>query len=287
MQLSNLLSAAMLAYVASGAALPDHGEDSSPSPSSSGSASAAAGSDAASPSGGAAAPATGADYQPAVSCRNNICYSAVVPSATVRSGSGPVWFQIYAPTTFSWVGMGTGSSMSDANMFLIYQDGNGNVTVSHRQATGHTMPTVPANDNVQITLLPGSGVQNNFMVANFRCDNCTTWKQSQSLNLTAAGTPMVGAWREGDALDSTDVEEAIGVHTGNVRMFSFDLSTAQKSTPGNPFVGQFAAPAELSVGGANNTNDASDDEGAAVGQFSFLPSGVVAAAIVTGLSLLL
>src|SRR6478609_1861846 len=79
----------------------------------------------------------------AVNCRNNICYSAVVPEATAKSGSGAVYFQIYAPTTFAWVAMGTGSSMADSNIFVIYQDGKGNVTLSNRQTSGHTMPQVP------------------------------------------------------------------------------------------------------------------------------------------------
>jgi hypothetical protein len=175
--------------------------------------------------------------------------------------------------------------MVDSNMFIIYQDGNGNVTLSHRQASGHTMPTVPANSNVQTTLLAGSGVSNGFMTANFRCDNCTTWKQTESLTFTSSGTPMVGAWREGESLDSTDVEETFGVHTGNIRSFTFDLSSAQKSTAGNPFVGQFSAPAEAS-GGANNTDSGDDDaEDAGVGKFSFLSGSVAVAAIVTVLSL--
>ncbi|KAL2205170.1 CBD9-like protein [Sarocladium strictum] len=286
MKFTTLLSAATLAYAGSVAAQAhdhtdgthEHSDSTSPSGESL-PATGGAGDSTLPSSGGAASPATGdSDFVPSVSCRNNICYSAVVPSATVRSGSGPVWFQIYAPTTFSWVGMGTGTSMADSNMFLIYQDGNGNVTLSHRQASGRVPPTVPANDVVTMTLLEGSGVSDGFMVANFRCDNCTTWKQSESLDFTSEGTPMVGAWSEGDSLDSTDVEESIGKHTGSVRSFAFNLTAAQKSTAGNPFVGANAVPAEISGGGAaNGTDEDGDDEGAASGRYAFLSTGVAAA----------
>lgn len=51
------------------------------------------------------------------------------------------------------------------------------------------------------------------------------------------------------------------------------------------FIGQFSAPAELSVGGANNTDNAGGSDSAGVGKFSFLSGSVTAAAIVTGLSL--
>ncbi|KAG9253651.1 uncharacterized protein F5Z01DRAFT_151873 [Emericellopsis atlantica] len=269
MQLLNYLPVALLAYATGVAAVPDHdsGDNSSSTEDSA------------------------ADFTPAVNCRNDICYSAVVPEATANSESGPIWFQIYAPTKFAWVGLGTGTQMADANMFIIYQDGNGNVTLSHRQASGHTMPQVPADSSVTTTLLPGTGVSDGFMVANFRCTNCTTWKSGESLDFTSAGTPMIGAWQEGDPLDSTDVEEKIGQHTGSPRIFSLDLSTAIKSTAGNPFVDQFAVPE-----GASNSSSADGDSGddttggdgesAGVGKFS-LVSGGVAAAIMMGLSLLM
>lgn len=292
MKFTNLVSMATLAYAGSVAA---YGYDSvkpvdaqpqeneSTSPSSGGSASPQDGT--------TTAPSAGdSDFQPAVNCRNDICYSAVVPATTARSRSGPVWFQIYAPTTFSWVAMGTGSSMADSNMFIVYQDGNGNVTLSHRQASGRTMPQVPTDTDVTTTLLAGSGVRNGFMIANFRCDNCTTWKSSQTLDFTSTGTSMIGAWQQGDSLDSTDVDESIGKHTGSPRAFSFDLSAAQKSSAGNPFIGAFAVPEEVANGGANNTDEDDgddDDEGAAAGRSGLLSGSVAIAAVLTAMSLVL
>lgn len=96
---------------------------------------------------------------------------------------------------------------------------------------------------------------------------------------------MVGAWSEGEPLDSTDVDESISKHTGSVRSFAFNLTAAQKSTAGNPFVGANAVPAEISGGGAANNTDNDDDEGAASDKYAFLSTGVAAAVLMTGLSL--
>lgn len=185
--------------------------------------------------------------------------------------------------------MGTGSSMADSNIFVIYQDGKGNVTLSNRQTTGHTMPQVPENGGAKTQLLAGSGVSNGIMVANFRCDNCGSWKQNEALDFSAKGTPMIGAWQQGDSLDSTDVDARIGKHTGSPRIFSLDLSKAQVSTAGNPFVGDHAIPAPLS----ENTTEAGGDGGdaggnggsAGVGRSALLSSSVVLAVLFSSLSL--
>jgi hypothetical protein len=215
---------------------------------------------------------------PVVSCRNNICYSLVVPETTVSSGNGSIYFQIYAPTTFSWVALATGTSMSNANMFIMYQDGNGNVTISPRQASGHSMPTVPSTGAAELELLDGSGVSNGFMVANVRCDNCESWKGTESLDFTSEGADMVGAWSEGDALNSTDVDARIGIHTGNLRPFTANLTQASIAdwSGGNPFVGANAVPAELS---GNTTTDGGDDGSVgSANTASFIGSAMVALA---------
>ncbi|KAH7323256.1 hypothetical protein B0I35DRAFT_427370 [Stachybotrys elegans] len=222
---------------------------------------------------------------PAVSCRNNICYSWVVPETTASSESGPVYFQIVGPTTFSWIGMGTGTGMADGNMFLIYQDGQGNVTVSHRQASGHSMPMPPQTGAAEMELLSGSGVQDGWMIANIRCDNCATWKSTMALNFTSAGTPMFGAWMEGDSMDSTDPAARIGKHTGNVRIFDLDLASAQVATAGNPFVGPLALPANLTGGAAGNATGGADDDSASTRTSAMLATSVGLAALVAAFQL--
>lgn len=67
-----------------------------------------------------------------------------------------------------WVGLGQGSSMSGANIFIMYTDSSGsNVTVSPRLGTGHSQPNY--NSDAKITLLDGTGVSNGKMVANVKC----------------------------------------------------------------------------------------------------------------------
>lgn len=110
-------------------------------------------------------------------------------------------------------------------MFLIYQDGNGNVTLSRRSCSGHNMPQYRKNS--QGELIGRSGVSNGTMVANIRCGDCT--------NLDLSGTnSWIAAWKKGNALDSTDLSETIQEHDG-YSSFSIDLAKATFNTPGNPF----------------------------------------------------
>lgn len=71
---------------------------------------------------------------------DNICYSIAVPTSSASSNSGNIYFQLKAPTSYSWVALGTGSQMAGASIFVMYQDGNGNVTISPRLGTAHSQP---------------------------------------------------------------------------------------------------------------------------------------------------
>ncbi|CAI4216318.1 unnamed protein product [Parascedosporium putredinis] len=68
------------------------------------------------------------------------CMSVAVPQVSAQSGSGNLYFQMEALDTYTWVAVGTGSFMSGSNIFVLYQDGNGNVTVSTRSGTGAACP---------------------------------------------------------------------------------------------------------------------------------------------------
>jgi hypothetical protein len=81
----------------------------------------------------------------------------------------PVYLQITGPSSYAWIGMGTGSAMAGSKMLIVYQSANGqNVTLSGRSGSGHVMPQ--ADDSVKATLLEGSGIVNGQMVANIRCE---------------------------------------------------------------------------------------------------------------------
>ncbi len=104
---------------------------------------------------------------------SDVCYSLNIPEVTAKFGSGDVYMQISGPTSYSWIGLGQGDSMGGANMFLIYTNGEGNVTVSPRLGRDEIEPLHDTYANV--SLLAGSGVANGRMVANIICSNCDHW----------------------------------------------------------------------------------------------------------------
>jgi hypothetical protein len=95
---------------------------------------------------------------------SGICYTVNVAA----DASKDLFFQISAPTSMAWVGLGQGSGMSGSNIFVIYADAAGtNVTLSPRLGTGEQEPM---SDNTAIvSLLGGSMVSNGMMVANVKC----------------------------------------------------------------------------------------------------------------------
>lgn len=155
-----------------------------------------------------------------------MCFKWGVPEASASSGSGSVYFQIEAPSSYQWVGLGIGSRMSGAEMFIVYQDGSGNVTLSTRVGSGHTQPRYSQRDGVE--LLEGSGVVDDKIVANIRCTDC------EKLELGGTNT-WIAAWREGDSLDSNSPLANIQVHDDN-GSFEVDFAQATISSDANPFV---------------------------------------------------
>lgn len=102
------------------------------------------------------------------SANNDISYQVSIPAATAQTGNGDYFFQMTGPITNQWISLGVGSSqMKGALMFVMYQDGNGNVTVTPRLGVGNVMPLLYPSATLE--LLEGSGVTGNMMTANVRC----------------------------------------------------------------------------------------------------------------------
>lgn len=181
----------------------------------------------------------------------SICYQVGVPSTTASSGSGNIYFQISAPTTYQWVALGTGTQMRGSNIFIMYQDGQGNVTVSPRPGTGHQQPEYDASTASQITLLAGSGVNGDTMVANVQCANCQSWSGG-TLDVASSGSSWIGAWKEGSSLASTSASEAISYHDAH-SSFNLDLSQASIESDSNPFVGAAATTPTPSSGSSGSS----------------------------------
>ena len=60
--------------------------------------------------------------------------------------------------------------MAGARVFVMYADGNGNVTISARDGgQGHVQPLLDEGLQSGVTLLAGSGIVGDRMIANVRC----------------------------------------------------------------------------------------------------------------------
>jgi hypothetical protein len=103
---------------------------------------------------------------------NGPSYSVGIPpsSSISQSSKGGIYLSLSAPSSFQWVGLGIGSSMAGSTIFVMYADGTGNVTISGRDGgQGHVEPQLDSTLMTGVTLLAGSGVINNTMVANVHC----------------------------------------------------------------------------------------------------------------------
>lgn len=126
--------------------------------------------------------------------------------------------------------------MYGSNLFIMYQDGKGNVTLSPRLGTFHTAPSQDTSSNAaKLTLLAGSGVSGNTMTANVMCSNCESWGTSGKLSVTSTTAPWIGAWRAGSSLATTNKNVALTVHD-NTAQYQLDMTKAAISSDSNPFV---------------------------------------------------
>ncbi|EGP87634.1 unnamed protein product [Zymoseptoria tritici ST99CH_3D1] len=183
----------------------------------------------------AAGIATLATAQVAQSCHgsnSDLCYSLNIPETTSSSGTGDIFFQIRAPTTYSWVALGQGSRMRGANMFVIYASEDGNVTLSPRLGVGNVMPLY--NEAAKVELLGGTGIENGMMTANVRCSSCNTW-EGGSMSFQNSSASWIWSALSGDALNSNDPSESISYHN-QADNFNWDFSQARGGSAVNPFV---------------------------------------------------
>ncbi|KAK4105607.1 iron reductase domain protein [Parathielavia hyrcaniae] len=191
------------------------------------------------------------------SSSGGVCFSIAVPASSASSESGNIYFQIRAPTSLEWVALGTGTGMSGSNIFLMYQDGTGNVTLSPRLGQGYTPPQLDTSQTAaQLTLLAGSGVSDDgaTMTANVACSNCHQWGGGGAMSLTSTGAAWIAAWKQGSLLATTDRDVGISLHDGRT-MFTVDLTRATVDTDSNPFV------ADGNTGGGDSSNGSGSGSG--------------------------
>jgi hypothetical protein len=207
-------------------------------------------------------------------CNGEICYQLNIPQSTADSGNGDIFIQIKAPTSYEWVGLGQGSSMSGSNMFIMYQSSDGtNVTVSPRTASGHNTPSV--SSSADISLLEGSGVEGNTMTANIRCGSCTSWSGG-SMDFSSSSASWIHATKSGSPIKSDSQDASISQHGNDYGSFNWDFSNAKGGSEVNPLL-------SASTGGSSDSGSSTAaTSGSASATCTVAPSSTLAS--VTGTS---
>jgi hypothetical protein len=172
---------------------------------------------------------------------SGVCFKLNIPQITAQNGAGNIFLSLSGPTTFSWIGLGMGSSMTNSDMLIIYTDGNGNVTLSPRFSRGHSQPQY--DQDLDVELLGGSGIENGVMTANIRCGNCTR----NGVNFAAQSGQWIHGRKNGQSLDTTDVNARIAMHDDKDG-FTWTYSNAVGGASSNPFT---ASDAVVSNGSAS------------------------------------
>jgi hypothetical protein len=220
---------------------------------------------------GALASSVYAQNQTYCTSEGGACYAVNVPASTAATGTGDIFFQISGPTSLSWIGLGQGSGMKGANIFIIYADATGtNVTLSARLGFGNQEPNPDTSANV--TLLDGSGIMNDMMVANIQCEywfvrkpttintvigsNCNSWTGG-SMSFTDADSDWIWAYKTGPPISSDDVDVTLAQHS-DMGTTTFNLQEAACGSSADPFVSTDAAS---SSSGNSSSSDSSGGGG--------------------------
>jgi hypothetical protein len=184
-------------------------------------------------------PVAGTSAQFATLSTNGLSYEVNIPSSTASGNGKTIFFQLKAPSGTQWIGLGQGSSMEGANIFMVYTAGDSNVTLSPRSGTGETQPSF--NSAATVSLLEGSGVlSDGSMIANVRCDSCLSWNGG-SMSPTDDNSAWIWAYRTGDPIDSTDTSANLEQHT-TMGSTTFNLPSGTGGSSSNPFVVAAANP---------------------------------------------
>ncbi|KAE9376255.1 iron reductase domain protein [Stipitochalara longipes BDJ] len=192
-------------------------------------------------------------------------YSVGIPSSSSisQSSAGGIYFQLSAPTSYQWVGLGIGGQMEGATIFVMYANGAGNVTISARDGNqGHVEPVPDATLQKGVTLLAGSGIVNGKMIANVHCTTCKLDSSKSS-----SSSPWICAWNQGSALNSASTSATITQHgPDSMRQFEFDLTTAVLASDSNPFVSSVSSPSGTHTGSSSSPTTTSSGQSGSSGE---------------------
>jgi hypothetical protein len=143
--------------------------------------------------------------------------------------------------------------MADSNMFIMYTDGSGNVTLSPRLGANHVMPS--EESAADLTLLAGSGVDGSTMRANVLCTNCNSWSSGE-MSLSSTSSGWIAAWKSGSSLDTTDKDATIQQHD-STSQWNLNLQNAVVSSDSNPFESSSSSSGSSSGSGSDDSGSSS------------------------------
>lgn len=238
---------------------------------------------------------------------NGPTYSVGLPPGTTISSSSPgtIYFSLQAPSTYQWAGLGIGTQMAGATIFMMYPNGNGNVTISAREGgTGEVEPQFNSSLMAGVTLLEGSGITGGLMRANVKCAMRIPRSGKQRHANTKIGTtcsldssptstksPWIAAYQPSGSLTSTDESLVLPMHNlDTMFQFTFDLTTATLSSDSNPFTSSGISSTSGSPSSSTTSSGSSSSTGSNLGGFGdveLLPTYEKAHGILMGTSILL
>ncbi|KAK6353196.1 hypothetical protein TWF696_005181 [Orbilia brochopaga] len=161
------------------------------------------------------------------------CLSVVMPLNSAHDDDGLMILRITGASAKGWLGVGIGTRMAGALMFIVYPgSGGANVTVSPRLSSGQVAPHYyPQTD---VVMLEGSGVQDGQMTALFTCNNCKRWAGG-GLDVTSHTSSWIWAQNTRQTLESSLLWEDIQQHDENsYGVFNVDMSVAVVDDPNPP-----------------------------------------------------
>jgi hypothetical protein len=127
------------------------------------------------------------------------------------------------------------NKMANSLMFLAYASSDGkNVTLSPRLSSGHKEPVYTSN--VTFDILDGTGISNNIMTVNARCQNCRSWEAS-SIDIQSTVQSFTFASGPKDRLNSDSMTAGIQRHaTYGVVQMDLTKAVGTAGVPNAPVV---------------------------------------------------
>ncbi|EUC42131.1 iron reductase domain protein [Bipolaris oryzae ATCC 44560] len=188
-----------------------------------------------------------------------VCFKLNIPQSTASSGSGDIFFQIQAPSSYEWVALGQGRGMANSNIFVVYTSSSGNnVTLSPRHTTSYSPPT--SNRNAQVTLLEGSGVSNGVMTANVKCSNCNSWSGGTMDFKSGSGNWIYAFQNSGGPKNTDDTSAQISQHSDH-SVFNWDFAQAKGGSSVNPLIATTSTGTTTTNNNNGNTSTGNNNSG--------------------------